>query len=380
LEAAVRQAKVAIIGCGYWGINYIRAMNELPNARVVAICDQRADRLREVEQRFPGMRFTTDMDEVLRLQDVTAVIVCTPATTHYHVTRQCLEAGKHILVEKPITTAEIDAAKLVAMAQARRLTLMVGHTFLYNAAVRRVRDYMQHEGVGRIYYLNACRTNLGPIRQDVNALWDLAPHDISIFNYWLDSIPVWVSAVGSSVLRKDREDVGFITLGYPGNITGHIHVSWVDPNKVREISIVGSEKRIVFNDLNGLEQVRVFEKGVKSVPAEAASYGEYQLLLRDGDIVSPRIEVSEPLKNQCMHFAECILDGSMPLTDGRFGQTVVRTMEAVDRSIKRNGAPVTLAEANVYSGSVDGIQDEALIATGKEAIYDGQERSMARAI
>lgn len=333
---------VAVLGCGYWGINYVRVFNELPQAQVVAACDQRQDRLQEVRQRFPGIELTSSFKDLLRRDDVEAIILCTPATTHYAVARSCLAAGKHVLVEKPITTRSTDAQELISLAEAQGVTLMVGHTFLYNMGIRRVKDYIDQDTTGRVYYLYSQRTNLGPIRQDVNAIWDLAPHDVSIFNYLLDSAPTWVSATGSKVLRNCREDVGFISLGYEDGVVGHIHVSWANPNKVREVVVVGSNRRIVFDDLNNLEQVRIFEKGIVTAAAEAPSYGEYHFLIRDGDIISPRIEVSEPLKNQCAHFIECVTQNLQPLTCGRTGLEVVRVMEAIDRSIELRGAPVEL--------------------------------------
>lgn len=336
------QLGVAILGCGYWGINYVRVFNELPQTQVVAACDQRQDRLQEVHQRFPGIKLTSTFRDLLPRDDIEAIILCTPATTHYSVARACLEAGKHVLVEKPITTKSPEAEELIGLAEAQGMTLMVGHTFLYNMGIRRVKDYIDQDTTGRVYYLYSQRTNLGPIRQDVNAIWDLAPHDISIFNYLLDSTPTWVSATGSKVLQNCREDVGFISLGYEDGVVGHIHVSWANPNKVREVVVVGSNRRIVFDDLNNLEQVRVFEKGIVHAAAEAPSYGEYHFLIRDGDIISPRIEVSEPLKNQCAHFIECVTQNLRPLTCGRTGLEVVRVMEAVDRSIKLRGAPVEL--------------------------------------
>lgn len=336
----VERVGIAVFGCGYWGINYVRVFNELPESQVVVVCDQRTDRLQEVSRRFPGVELTTMVEDALRLDGVDAVVVCTEATTHYDLTRRCLVAGKHVLVEKPLATKVTDAEELITLAEARGMTLMVGHTFLYNSGIRRVKDYIEQAKVGRVYYLYARRTNLGPIRRDVNALWDLAPHDVSIFNYLLDGAPEWVSAVGIKVLQNSHEDVGFISLGYQDDVVGHVHVSWADPNKVREVVVVGSDKRIVFNDLNAPEQVRVFEKGVTPVVAEASTYGEYQFLMRDGDIISPRIEFSEPLKNQCSHFLECITQGSRPLSGGREGLAVVRVMEAIDRSIGRKGVPV----------------------------------------
>jgi predicted dehydrogenase len=224
---------------------------------------------------------------------------------------------------------------------------MVGHTFLFNAGVMKVKEYMQ-KGDGRVYYLYARRTNLGPIRRDVNALWDLAPHDIAIFNYLLDSTPQWVSAVGGKVLRNCRDDVGFISLGYPDNILAHVHVSWADPDKAREVVVVKSDKRIVFNDLNGVEQVRVFEKGVSTVEQEPLNYGEFRFEIRDGDIISPRIEPVEPLKHQCRHFLECVRTGKRPASSGIEGRDVVRVLEAVNRSIELRGLQVEVEGKGDY--------------------------------
>jgi len=331
---------IGIIGCGYWGMNYVRVFSELPNSRVVAVCDRRADRLDRVEQRFPGVALRTTVEGTLELGQVDAVVVCTEATSHYGIVSDCLAAGKHVLVEKPMTTSVIAAEELVAQASSAALTLMVGHTFLYNAGVRKVKDYVLRQELGQVYYLYARRTNLGPIRRDVNALWDLGPHDVSIFDYLMDDTPEWVCAVGARVLGNGREDVGFVSLGYRDGVVGHAHVSWADPHKVREVVVVGSDRRIVFNDLDAPGMVRVFEKGVKSVEPNGAGYGRHQLLMRDGDIIIPKLEVSEPLRNQCIHFLECIALGRRPLTDGENGLEVVRVMEAVDRSMELGGAPV----------------------------------------
>jgi predicted dehydrogenase len=333
---------VGVIGCGYWGINYVRVFSELLGAPAVLACDRRADRLSEVARRSPGVMLTDDPAALLRRDELDAVVLCTEATAHYAVARECLLAGKHLLIEKPITTRASEAEELVSLAEAAGRILMVGHTFLYNPGIAKIKSYMDGNELGRVYYTYARRTNLGPIRHDVNALWDLAPHDVAIFNYLLGQTPAWVSAVGSRVLDNGREDVGFISLGYADGVIGHIHVSWADPNKVREVVVVGSDKRIVFDDLNSMERVRVFEKGVTRAPAEASSYGEHQYLLRDGNIISPRVDASEPLKNQCSHFLNCVTTGQSPRSDGRAGLQVVRVMEAVDQSVARQGAPVSL--------------------------------------
>ena len=338
---------VAIIGCGYWGMNYVRIFNELTDSRVLAVCDQSAERLNEAARRFPGVYLTTHIDDAASQPDVEAVVVCTEASTHFNVTRRLLLAGKHVLVEKPLTTVAADSEKLIDLAESNSAILMVGHTFIFNAGVRKVKEYVQEES-GRVYYLYARRTNLGPIRRDVNALWDLAPHDIAIFNYLLESTPQWVSAVGGKVLRNCRDDVGFISLGYPNNVLAHVHVSWADPDKAREVVVVKSDKRIVFNDLNGIEQVRVFEKGVSPVEHEPLNYGEFRFEIRDGDIISPRIEPVEPLKHQCRHFLECVRTGKRPISSGVEGRDVVRVLEAVNRSIECKGLQVEVENKGDY--------------------------------
>jgi predicted dehydrogenase len=336
---------IAIVGCGYWGMNYVRVFQELANAEVVVACDEREARLAEVRRRFPGTAVTTDVDEALAYPGVEAVVICTEASSHLDVGTRALLAGKHILVEKPLAIRVDDADELVALADSQGVVLLVGHTFLYNAGVRKVKEYVDDSYLGNLYYLYARRTNLGPIRDDVNAVWDLAPHDVAIFNFLLDSEPEWVSAVGARVLRNNQEDVGFISLGYPNGVVGHIHVSWAEPNKVREVVVVGSDRRIVFNDLDALERVRVFDKGVSLVASpEATTFGEFQFLLRDGDILSPALPAGEPLKNQCEHFLDCIRHGEEPFTSGAHGRSIVSTMEAIERSIASNGAPATLRE------------------------------------
>lgn len=352
-SANTKPLGIAVVGCGYWGMNYVRIFNELTDSRVVAVCEQNPERLKEVARRFPNVYLTTQIDDVVSQPDVRAVVVCTEATSHYNVTRRLLSAGKHLLVEKPLTTTSADAEKLIELADSHSVTLMVGHTFIFNAGVRKVKEYVKQDS-GRVYYLYARRTNLGPIRRDVNALWDLAPHDIAIFNYLLDTSPEWVSAVGGRVLGNCRDDVGFVSLGYPGNVLAHVHVSWADPDKAREVVVVKSDCRILFNDLNGVEQVRVFEKGVSPAEEEPLNYGEFRFQIRDGDIISPRIEPAEPLKNQCRHFLECVRTGRRPVSNGVHGRDVVRVLEAINRSMECKGLQVPVEDnANYVHANVD---------------------------
>lgn len=330
--------RVALIGYGYWGPNYARVFQELPDSQITAICEISPERRQRAQDRYPQVPCTSDVEEVLRRGDVDCLVISTQASTHFELARRGLESGRHVLVEKPLALAVEDCERLCSLAEGTGRVLMVAHTFLYNAGIRKMKQYMQSPEFGRVYYLHATRTNLGPIRRDVNAVWDLAPHDISIFNYLLDQKPLWASAIGSPVLGSNREDVGFITLGYPEGVIGNIHVSWADPNKVREVVAVGSGRRVVFDDLNDMERIRVYEKGVAVGESSADSFGEFKLLVRDGDIISPKIEASEPLKNQCVEFIASISDGARPLSDSRFGTWVVRTLLAIEASMRAHGA------------------------------------------
>ena len=337
--------RVALIGFGYWGPNYARVLNELPNTALTAVCDRSDDRLAIVRRRYRQTATCTRLDDLWRRDDVDAVVVATPASTHEAFVRDALEHDRHVLVEKPMALSAPAAQALCRLAASTGRVLMVGYTFLYNAGVRKMKEYMAPEQFGQVYYLHATRTNLGPIRHDVDAVWDLAPHDVAIFNYLLGEQPVWVSAVGARVLRTAREDIAFATLGYGNELLGNIHVSWTDPNKVREVVVVGSRRRLVFNDLNDAERLRVFERGVSVGEAVADSYGEFKLLVRDGDIISPKVPASEPLKNQCQDFVEAIAYGRQPLASGEFGVGVIRTLAAIEASMSTRGAAVHVNEA-----------------------------------
>jgi predicted dehydrogenase len=333
---------IAIVGCGYWGINYLRVFNELGGSKVSLVCDASEARLRNIRERYPLISTTTAFSEVLSSRWVDAVVVATPAASHFEIASQCLDKGKHVLVEKPVTVSVEDAENLTKQAAKQQRVLMVGHTFLYNAGILKLKALIQDKDFGNVYYMHATRTNMGPVRSDVNALWDLGSHDVAICNFLLDAMPVSVSAVGSKVLGKQQQDVCFVTMRYKNNVIANIHTSWVDPNKVREVVVVGSRRRIIFNDLNNTERVRIFEKGM-SATMEADSYGEFRLIVHDGDIISPHVTPSEPLKNLAMHFLDCITNGKQPLTDGRNGTEVVRVMAAIDRSLAQDGAPVDVS-------------------------------------
>lgn len=332
--------KFVVIGSGYWGINYVRLLSHCPGISLIAICEESDNRIIEVRERFPDVRIIKDFSDLLD-EDFDAAVVATNPDGHYELTKRLLERGKHVLVEKPITTRSSEAQELMALSREKNLVLMVGHIFLYNSGVRKVKEYIDSGRLGKLYYLYSQRTNLGPIRDDVNAVWDLAPHDIAIFNYLLGSAPEWVSGVGSSFLKPKRSDVGFLTLGYSKDIIGNIHVSWADPNKERKVVVVGSKGRIVFDDISQQQKVIVYKKGVAaSSSLNAVGFGAHQVASRNGDIFIPEMEIGEPLKQQMEHFFDCVMNNKQPISDGINGYEVVKILESVDESMIKNGTPV----------------------------------------
>ncbi len=331
--------RVALVGYGYWGPNYARVFGELSDTELVAICDKDPVKLRRAKLRHSRALAHTDIREILDDKSIEAVIVSTPPSTHYELARAFLESGRHVLLEKPMALTVSHCEELGELAERNKKVLMVGYTFLYHAGIRKMKECVGSPDFGRAYYLHSTRTNIGPVREDVNAVWDLAPHDVSIFNYLLGQQPRWASAVGSKVLQSGREDLAFITFGYADGVVANIHVSWADPNKVREVVAVGSRRRVVFDDLKGLEQVRIFEKGVSVGDPIPETFGEFKLLVRDGDIVSPKIEPSEPLKEQCNDFVASILGNRKPFSDALIGTQITRALLAVEASMRENGAP-----------------------------------------
>ncbi len=329
---------VAVVGLGHWGPNLARNFNALPDAHLQTLCDADPARLQRVGANYPAARQTADFESVLADPAIDAVVLATPVHTHFRLAHAALQAGKHTFVEKPLARTSDEARELVALADARGLTLMVGHVFLYNAAVRKVKEYIDSGELGEIYYIYAQRLNLGIVRQDVNALWNFAPHDISIINYWLDGSPVRVDAHGYAYLQPGIEDVAFMNLEYSGGQAAGVHVSWLDPNKVRRMTVVGSRKMVVYDDVSPDAKIRLYDKGVDRKPGNGlgsyATFGEFQLLLRAGDLLIPKIQFSEPLRAECQAFVDAIRTGWPPLADGRNGLAVVEALEAADRAMK----------------------------------------------
>ena len=345
--------RVGLIGVGYWGPNYVRVLGELPDTELTVVCDASAQALELIRERTRHVRTTTNAEDVFSAADVDAVIVATPTTTHHPLALASLEAGKHVLCEKPLAATVADCDDLIAAADRAGRILFVGHTFLFNPAVRKMRDLVVDGSVGRLLYAYAVRTGLGPIRQDVNALWDLAPHDLSILFFLFGEEPVSISAIGRAFLRPDVEDVSFAQMRFSSGGIAGLHVSWLDPYKVRRVTVVGDERMVAFDDVAIDEKLKIFDKGASyeavSETARGTEFGEYRAIIRDGDILIPKVEAHEPLKEQVADFVRCCRTGERPLTDGLAGRRVVAALEAASESLRNGGAAVDIS-APVASG------------------------------
>ena len=331
--------RIGVVGYGEWGPNHVRNFQSLPGAHVAGVADARPERLQKACDQYPGIRTFSDHRELIAATELDALVVATPTSSHAAVVRDGLDAGLHVLCEKPLCTTVPDAQELTARAAAAGRLLMVGHVFLFNAGVLRLRQLMKDNALGTVRYLSCRRTNLGPIRNDVSAVWDLASHDVAIMNFLLDAMPIEVSAVGQSYLRPPIHDVAFITLKYPSAVLAHLHVSWLDPVKVREITAVGDAKMAVWDDLASVGPIRIFDKGVVK-SRTYSDFGEFQLLTREGDVTIPRVVMEEPLRAQARHFLAAVSGSDDGLSDARFGLGVVTVLAAIDASMAGGGAAV----------------------------------------
>jgi len=328
------------VGLGYWGPNLLRNFQALSDARVKAICDLDVAALARAGERYPELLRTTEYADLLRDPEIGAVVVSSSAVSHYRLARAALEAGKHVFVEKPIALHQDEAETLIRLADERGLVLMVGHLLLYHPAVTRLKELLNDGQLGEVYYLYSERRNLGKVRHDENAMWSLAPHDIAVALYLLGEMPTAVSAHGQAYLQPSIEDTVFFTLRFADGRLAHSHVSWLDPHKVRRLTVVGSRKMAVFDDVEPSEKLRIYDKGVDRMP-EYDSYGD-ALTLRFGDIYVPHLEMQEPLRLECQHFVECVAHGRRPLSDGRNGLAVLRVLEGLQRSLDSEGSLVRL--------------------------------------
>ena len=332
---------LAVVGAGYWGPNLIRNAAETAGASLEVVCDLDEERLKKIGRRHPEARLVRNLDDVLQDDAVDAVIVATPAATHHELALRALRAGKDVLVEKPLAMTTAEAKQLVAAADEGHRVLMTGHTFIYNAAVRFIRDLVVNGEIGEVLYIYSSRVNLGQVRKDVNALWNVAPHDVSIANWVLGETPLRARAVGRSFLRPDIEDVVFAVFEYPSGAIAHVHCSWLDPSKVRRTTFVGSKKMVIYDDVESEGKVKIYDKGVRRTGPDG-EYGEFQLKLHSGDIHIPKITFTEPLADECAHFVECVRTRAVPRTDGRAGLAVVAALAAAQQSLATGGTAVDI--------------------------------------
>jgi predicted dehydrogenase len=331
---------INVLGAGRWGPNLIRNFTVGVRSFVGRVCDVDANRLKAIREKYPYIELSTDADEALTDPAAHAVAIITPVSTHYELTKKALLAGKDVFVEKPLALRAEECDELVELARAHGRILMVGHVFKFNPGIRFVKGLLEAGSIGKIISMHAIRTNLGPVRSDVNALWDLGAHDLSIFNYWLGSTPHRVTANGSRHLSPRLEDTVLATYVYPGEIMASLHVSWLHPRKVREITVVGEERMVVWNDMDLNEPVRIYDKGVDRGESLADTFGAFRLTLRDGMVTIPPVRGGEPLATECEHFIDCVQDRRTPLADGLDGLAVVRCLEAADASIRQESRSI----------------------------------------
>jgi len=333
--------KIGVIGYGYWGPNLVRNFSEVPDARVVAVSDLDEQRLRLVKARYPAIAITTDYETLLSNRDIDAIIIATPVASHYSLALQALSSKKHVFIEKPLTQTAAQAERLIEEADKRNLTLHVDHTFVYTGAVRKIRALVSDGDVGELYYYDSVRVSLGLFRPDVNVIWDLAVHDLSIMDYVFPLSPIAVSATGVSHVPGEPVNIAYLTLFFENNAIAHLHVNWLAPVKVRRTLIGGSKKMIIYDDVEPSEKVKVYDKGI-TVNGSKESMYDVMIGYRTGDMWAPQLEVTEALLAEAQHFVRCITRGERSITDGRAGLRVVRILEAATQSMNTRGRPIGL--------------------------------------
>jgi len=335
--------RIGVIGYGYWGPNLVRNFADLESACVTMVADRRSERLGHVARRYPGVRTTSAPEELIGDPDVDAVVIATPVRHHFELAMAALRAGKHVLVEKPMASTVEQAQRMIDEARRRRLVLMVDHTFVYTGAVRKIRELTVTGDLGDIYYYDSVRINLGLFQHDVNVLWDLAVHDLSIMDFVLQRQPAAVSATGFAHVSGSPENIAYMTMFFDGPLMAHVHVNWLAPVKIRRTLLGGSRRMVVFDDLEASEKVKVYDRGISVDPSPE---NVYQMLVgyRSGDMWAPKLAVSEALSVEAAHFAECVTRGTEPITDGESGLRIVRLLEAASSSMAAQGRPVTMAQ------------------------------------
>ena len=330
---------IGVVGAGYWGPNLIRNFVNTPNARVLAVCDQQPARLEPIGRRYPGVALTADMSVLLNDPAIDAVVIATPVSSHAALARQALLAGKHVLVEKPMTSCTAEAEMLVDLAAQRRLTLMVDHTFLYTGAIRRIKQLIDTDELGELYYYDSVRVNLGVFQQDVSVIWDLAAHDLSIMDYIVPDRPCRVSATAATHFSGGVADVAYLTVHFANNLIAHFHVNWLSPVKVRQVLIGGNRRMVLYDDIEPTEKVKVYDRGVHWTTDPSDLRRTANVAYRLGDMYAPMLDQTEALQNECAHFIDCIESGATSLSDGLAGLRVVKMLEAAERSLQAEGRP-----------------------------------------
>src|ERR1041385_714616 len=339
MKSVKRLIKAAVVGIGYWGPNLVRNLQQSHECHLKLLCDVNEQRLRHMHRLYPDLQTTTRFDDLLQAREIDATVIAPPARFHYDMARAALNAGKHVFVEKPIARTVAESEELVALANTLGLVLMVGHTFLFSPAVRRMKEIISAGDIGQVQFISARRFYLGLFQKDINVAWDLAPHDISIILHLLEERPFSVCCQGNSHVTRGIEDVTMMYLNFAGNRCAFIQNSWLDPKKVRQMTVVGSRRMIVYDDTEPLEKIKIYDARVE-VPPHYDTFAEFTYSYHYGDAYVPYIKQDEPLKLECQHFLECIRTGSTPITDGELGLEVVRILEAAGQSLKAQGAPI----------------------------------------
>lgn len=338
----MKEIKLGVIGCGYWGPNLIRNFNDNYHTDVQYACDLNKERLQRIKIKYPHIKTTTDYRELLKNGNIHAIAIATPVLTHYKFAKESLEAGKHVLVEKPLAASVKEAEKLVNLALKKGLILFVDHTFIYTGAIKRIKKFVSSGDLGDMYYFDSVRVNLGLFQNDTNVIWDLAPHDFSIMDFLLKEKPVSVSASGSSHAIGGMQDMAYITIRFSGSMIAHFHVNWMSPVKIRRIILGGNKKMLLYDDMDPAEKIKIYDKGIELSKANRKSVYQSLIQYRIGDMFAPVVDSSEALQVEVAHFADCIRNNTKPLTDGESGLRIVRLLEAADRSLKKDGLKVRI--------------------------------------
>ena len=357
---------IAVIGCGYWGPNLARNFYRIPSCNLKAVSDPDPERLADMETRFPGVACIADSSKVLSDPEIDAVVVATPVRYHYEIAKAALVSGKHVLIEKPMASSAAECEELNQIAAKNGLTLMVGHTFLYSEAVNVINEKIISGDIGDVLYINAQRLNLGLFQKDINVAWDLAPHDLSIILHLLRDTPETINCQGNAHISPHVEDVTNMSLTFPGNRFATVQSSWIEPRKVRQMTIVGTKGMIVYDDVQQLEKIRIFDTRVDK-PPHYASFGDFHYSYHYGDSYCPRLDQREPLRTQCEHFLDCITKGTRPLTSGEDGLRIVKLLEKSAESLKANGIPISVdVIENTESASISNSEPLRSLTSSKE--------------